>query len=185
MRDHELHKVIGTILKSVETAVPGTRVCLDGACGGFSTIPYRIPGETHSNPSKMCQGDILILLDGQRRIEIEIEETDLRPLNLLAKAHGPRKCHYVERGIILPEHNDGVEIVHVIKTNSRKKLAQLRFVERWINEQLDVLGRYVYTIFHGTVEDFSHPSHRDELLGYVTSVLSRTSNGPLLKSDEG
>jgi len=171
--DHPLHKEIGGILKTLEIDVPGCTVILDEACGGSQHIQYLFPGCARSNASRACNGDALVLMNGDRRIEVEVEESDLRPINFMGKAMASRGCQYIDGGKAYQPDERGITVVHIVNTNKPEKISQLRFVEPAVQKILDASGQnFVYVIFYGTVEDFRQEEHRQELLEYLKQVLT-------------
>jgi len=83
-----LHVAIGNILRSAE--LPNAEVILDKACGGDEHIRF-YGKEPPGNKTSIVQVDAAIILNGEIKIVIEIEQSDLRPLYL---------CGMNRRGIL-------------------------------------------------------------------------------------
>jgi hypothetical protein len=78
-----LHVAIGNILRSAE--LPNAEVLLDSACGGKEHILF-YGKEPPGHSTCLVSVDAAIILNGEIKIVIEIEESNIRPLHLCGKA---------------------------------------------------------------------------------------------------
>jgi hypothetical protein len=82
-RMHPLHIAIGDSLRSIER--PDTEVWLDAACGGQGCQIRLYSSEPVAASSCLAWVDAAIVVDGEIKIVLEIEESNVRPLYLCGK----------------------------------------------------------------------------------------------------
>ena len=80
---HPLHKLIGAHIKSLD--LDNVQMSIDPACGGDQNIPLFMGDEPKSNGTEICNVDILIIKNDLIQIIIEIEETNIKPTQILGK----------------------------------------------------------------------------------------------------
>jgi hypothetical protein len=77
-----LHEAIGNIVRSA--ALPNAEVLLDPACGGNEQIRF-YGEEPPGDKTCIVWVDAAVILNGEIKIAIEIEESNIRPLYLCGK----------------------------------------------------------------------------------------------------
>jgi hypothetical protein len=93
---HELHKVVGDVLRSIE--YPGMHVLLDSACGGVGRHIRLYGDEQIGSGSCLVWVDAAIVVNDEIRVLVEIEFSNIRPLYLCGKVFASALCNYYSRG---------------------------------------------------------------------------------------
>src|SRR5579862_4308056 len=95
--DHPLHKKIGDIVKLIEDEIPNTKVVLDTACGGTQHVQLFCKAVACCE-TRLCKVDILVLYNDLFRVILEIEESDIRPVNICGKASvSSLATHFIDK----------------------------------------------------------------------------------------
>jgi hypothetical protein len=79
---HTLHHVVGNYL--LNKTVPDCVLIRDSACGGNQHIPLFGPGPK-LRKTKFCDVDMLLLRDNRISVIIEIEEANIKPIQICGK----------------------------------------------------------------------------------------------------
>ena len=108
--------------------------------------------------------DAAIVVGGQIKVVVEIEETNVRPLYLCGKVFATALCHYSSRNRKRTDLADSMLFIQVIKEpepeNGAKPTAKVRqceYLEKTINEIFKKLGNrvHLYSFHHGLSESFA------------------------------
>jgi hypothetical protein len=181
---HPLHTAIGDILRSIER--PDVEVWLDAACGGKGR-QIRLYGlEPVAASSCLAWVDAAIVVHGEIKIVLEIEESNVRPLYLCGKVFATALCSYSSRGGHRTPMSESMLFVQVIKASknaSSAKLKQCEYLEATINEIFKKLENRVdsYSFHYGLAENFTNGNDahelRKELLAFIDQPnISKTVN---------
>jgi hypothetical protein len=160
MANHPLHKAIGELIAQ---NIPGyCQVIRDLACGGNQYIPFYSYPEK-SRKATYCNVDMAILKNGQIKVIIEIEESDVKPLHVIGKFfssalspyHFDRSKNSISRmkcGVLF------VQILDISKINKEKSVKpyQWRNIEKSINKIIPKLGMHIigYKMYVGNKNNF-------------------------------
>lgn len=82
MPKHPLHEVVGKIVK--EADLLDCKVVLSRECGGSQNIPL-FCSPSKANSTEYCNVDLLITKKGEVRVIVEIEETNVTPVQICGK----------------------------------------------------------------------------------------------------
>ncbi len=140
----------------------------DAACGGNQYIPLFV-SEEKSRSTKYCDVDLLVLKEGKIKIIIEIEETNIKPIQIcgkfLASALSQYYIHKSMNANPVGMHNS-VTFIQILdssklKTDETSKFKQRENLENSINSILPVKESNVtkYRLFYG---DISHFTNREK-----------------------
>ena len=123
--NHPLHKQITNIIENIiqdEKYLP-YKIIKSSECGGKQKIPLYCSKEK-GNGTKYCNVDLLILKDNKIKILIEIEESDIKPIQIcgkfLASALSSYYIHKSENNEII-EMGDSVTLIQIIDASTLKK----------------------------------------------------------------
>lgn len=175
---HELHFAIGELLKNIK--LPQTQVLLDGACGGHRHI--RLYGEEPpTGGTCLVWVDAAIVLAGEIRIVLEIEESNIRPLNFCGKFLATALSHYHNGPYGRFPIASEVLFIQIFEKRQNSegwsKYKQCLYLEREIKERILTGQTRIkdYSFHYGTVEEFRSPEHREALLNEIFDFLARVS----------
>lgn len=160
---YELHRAIGTVLRSVE--YPNMQVLLDSACGGQGKHLRLYGGEMAGGDSFLASVDAAVILNDEIRVVIAIELSDVRPIYLCGKVFATALSNYHSRKfrirladrmmfIQVIQHPDLQPRIWSEAAGKRKakrtyKLPQYVHLEREINRLLqDTKSRIRRYVFH-------------------------------------
>jgi hypothetical protein len=169
---YELHRAIGHVLRSIEYS--DTEVLLDSACGGEGKLIRLYGGGLAGGDSALASVDAALVVNGEIRVVIEIEFSDVPPLYLCGKAFAAALSnHHVREKTRIPL-GDRMMFIQVIqylneqplswpgdkvrrKGKKTSKLPQYVYLEREINKLLqDTRSRVRRYVFHyGFSESFA------------------------------
>ncbi len=138
--NHPLHRKIGEYLeKQFNNSNNNITLLLDDACGGKQKISLFL-ADDKTRGSRLCQVDAMILKNNEIKIIIEIEETDLAPINILGKLFAPTIAKYYihdkeERAITMADDVCFIQVVDTKKlSENSKKFEQFENIENAISE---------------------------------------------------
>jgi hypothetical protein len=119
----------------------------DPACGGKQHLPLFV-GDFNERKSHMCDADMLMILDGQVRVIVEIEESGFIPTKICGKfLQSVFATHFIQHS--RPEHKfpygKRVLFIQVLDGSKFNKLGtskylQARLIEKKIRDLLIILG---------------------------------------------
>ncbi|GEM_PF-876234 len=139
LRKHPLHLAIGKELTKYFSK--SAEVILDEACGGEQHIPLVI-GDLKNRKTQMCNADCILVVKGQVRVIVEIEESKSKcsPTTIYGKyLQAALATHYVRREI--KKYSDRVLFVQVLDASKclmpgSKKAVQGQLIEEQIRSLL-------------------------------------------------
>jgi hypothetical protein len=84
---HGQHKAVGDVLRSIEYpgTEPGTELLLDAACGGKGSQIRLYGHELGGRRSSLAYIDAALVVNGEIKVVVEIEYSNVRPLYLCGK----------------------------------------------------------------------------------------------------
>ena len=161
---HPLHREIGERLESELKDCDNIEVIRDTACGGKQRIPLFLT-EDKSNDNKLCNVDIMILKNNEIKIIIEIEESNLKPTQILGKLFtsiiSKYYIHHTKNNQEIGMANN-VCFIQVLDTKDfydeyTKKPEQWEKIKEEIKKILAIeelnFSIKTYEIFHGELSD--------------------------------
>ncbi len=160
-RNHELHFLIGEHLKFVDFG--NVQKIIDPACGGEQHIPLFLT-EDKSRETQLCKVDFMIIKDNKIKIIIEIEESDIKPTQILGKlltsAIARYYIHKTTNNVNIPMADNVcfIQILDTIKLPvGSKKREQWENIEVAINEILPSFKANIktYKLFYGNLSDIN------------------------------
>lgn len=80
--EHPVHMAVGECLRSYSKKF-GMTCYLDPACGGSTFLPLFTDG--HSRKTETCKVDALIVRENRIKLVVEIEESNIKPTQILGK----------------------------------------------------------------------------------------------------
>jgi hypothetical protein len=167
---YELRKTVGDVLRSIDER-PGIRVLLDGgACGGNGG-QIRFYGEKPpGHHTYLAAVDAALVQNGEIRVVVEIEHSDIRPLYLCGKVLATAISQYGKYGDELLPISEKLLFLQVfakrVEDEEWSKLSQCRYLENQISQGLRkyMEGRLKCSFHFGTIEEFlSDPRHQEPL----------------------
>ena len=173
---HPLHKLIAKII--LETELPGAHPVLGKDCGGDQQIQLFCNGQA-ARATRFCSVDAAVLKDGEVKIIIEIEESDIRPTALCGKVFvSAHASHFIHRGKSYPiaAHASFMQVIDTRKLSPRSsKLTQCSHLTELIRNTLSANDRHMeYDIFYGDVAEFEQMEPRQELQNHLRAAGSNT-----------
>lgn len=175
--EHPLHKVIGECINSNE--FPNCRIIKDSACGGQQNAPL-FCSKDKSNETEYCNVDLLIIKDNKIRVIIEIEETDVKPIQIcgkfLASALSSYYIHDSENNIPIGM-SDSALFIQILNTSQLKentsKIKQWENLEESIKNILPIDKISKYKLLYGNVSGFKNREGNKcaELITYIKEAL--------------
>jgi hypothetical protein len=169
---HPLHILIGKII--LGTAMEGCQVILGKDCGGEQNIQLFCNGQAVM-ATRFCSVDAIVLKDGQVKVIVEIEESDIRPVALSGKLTISAVArHFIHRSEDYPiaPHASFVQVIDTRKLSARSsKLAQCGNLKESIKDMVWASGRRMeYDIFHGDVAEFERAEAQQELRDHLRAA---------------
>ena len=160
---YELHRAIGTVLRSIE--YPNMKILLDSACGGQGKHLRLYGGEMAGGDSFLASVDAAVILNDEIRVVMVVELSNVRPLYLCGKVFATALSNYHSRKVRIPladrmmfiqviQHRDLQPRIWSEAAGKRKakrtyKLPQYVHLEREINRLLqDTKSRIRRYVFH-------------------------------------
>ena len=178
-REHPLHLVIGDILGRLDIG----DVLLSPECEYRGTRHVQLfCDKPFTSGCRLCKADAIIILNGEVKVIIEIEESQIAPVHLCGKAVATALCSHAKVQSRLFPFGNAVLFVQIInsdkfqKEGSKRqssKLPQCDNLQKRLPHVLSQLGKRVeYSIHYGNVTKFQEHQDEDELLGEITQFLS-------------
>ena len=177
MPSHAFHKTIGDIFVDENFPFEGIRILKDVACGGGHTLPL-FCSDVRSYATRYTSVDLMIIKEGNIKVIIEIEESNVKPLHLFGKYLASAMAKYHIYGQNEYKMDDSVVFIQILDTSKQKSKSvrnkQLDNVKDSIKSIISLTDRPIkkYEIFHGTQSDFVFGDKKDELIEFVTSALT-------------
>jgi hypothetical protein len=171
---HLLHIVIGKIILAAE--LTGCEPILGKDCGGYQNIQLFCDSRA-GMATRFSSVDAVVLKDGQVKIIIEIEESDIRPVALSGKLFvSAHTSHFIRRGKRYPiaPRASFIQVIDTRKLSPySSKLAQCRNLIELMRNTLLASGRNIeYDIFHGDIAEFERPEAQQELHDHLRAASS-------------
>jgi len=180
---HELHKAIGDIFESqcAKAALKTCKVVKDPACGGEQNIPL-FCSPKKSADVEYCDVDLLVQKGNKVKVIIEIEESNVTPIQLFGKllASALSRC-YVHDGAAPVMMDDSILFVQIVDTSKLKKERSSK-VTQWINIERSIRrvlpirssGICCYRLLYGDAKEFTPDSEKGKtLLTCIQTFLHR------------
>jgi len=169
---HTLHQAVGNTLRSIERQ--GTEILLDAACGGKGRQIRLFGDESVGNSSCLTWVDAAIVVDGEIKVVLEIEESNVRPLYLCGKVFATALCNYCSRGrhrIPMAPSMLFIQVIISPKTTS-SKLKQCEYLEKTINQIFRKLEHrlHTYSFHHAPADSFQRSDGealREEIVAFI------------------
>jgi hypothetical protein len=173
---HPLHQIIGDALTVKFGDQLDTVVLLDRACGGIEHVQL-FCSEPLTCASRLCKVDAAIAHCGEVKVVIEIEESNITPVQLGGKVFAPSLCRLCKgRSGVFPVGADllFVQIIDVERLpGNSTKLDQCRMLLQIVPSGLSTTERRLrYAIHYGSVEMFRDCSEQSVLLDDIAEHLS-------------
>jgi hypothetical protein len=183
---HPLHSAIGGILLSIDH--PNVEIWLDAACGGKDRQIRLYGTEPVAASSCLAWVDAAIVVDGEIKVVLEIEESNVRPLYLCGKVFATALCSYSSRGGRRTPIAASILFIQVIKLQKKAgsaKLKQCEYLEATINQIFKKLENRVHTYsFHyGLAEDFITGTGAQELRQEILDFMDRLAQPKTINQD--
>lgn len=174
MRNHLLHDKIG---KHLHKKIVGKNIEIltDPACGGDQKIPLFFLAEK-SRDTQLCQVDSLIMKNREVKVIIEIEESNIKPVQILGKLMASTIAKYynnTKKEHVNIKMADNVIFIQVLDTKAlpseSKKRKQWENINNSINEILPKLNTHIktYKIFYGKLDDIKLDEITKFILGHL------------------
>ncbi|HEX4793862.1 MAG TPA: hypothetical protein VH370_08730 [Humisphaera sp.] len=159
-----LHKQIGKIVRDIfrDGAFPDCELKEDPACGGAQNLPL-FCSHQFNNATEFCNVDLLVLRKQKIRILIEIEEANVKPVQICGKLMASALCRFHTRkrsSCNARPMANGVLFLQILDTKnlkaSSRKRQQWHQLERAIKSVLPLRDSRVnnYRIFTGSADCF-------------------------------
>jgi len=139
--NHPLHQLIGQKLNSI-TFNNNIKLAIDRACGGNQSIPLFCSSDK-SNDTEFTNPDLIIIKDNKIKFIIEIEESNIRPVQIFGKffssALSKYYIHEVENNAKIEKDVNCIfiQILDASKLKPEtKKFNQGMKIEYFINQSL-------------------------------------------------
>jgi hypothetical protein len=161
LNKHPLHEIIGEHLNSVDFG--NVKKISDPACGGKQHIPLFLTVDK-SRDNQLCKVDYLIIKDERIKVIIEIEEANIKPIQILGKllASAIAKYYIHEtpnyEKITMDENVIFIQVLDTSKLKEySKKKNQWEKINATINEVLPTFRTNIktYKIFYGNMSDIN------------------------------
>lgn len=177
--EHPLHKIVGEYIGSHK--FPNCKIIKDPACGGEQNVPL-FCSEDKSNKTEYCNVDLLILKDDKIRVIIEIEETDIKPIQICGKFLTSALSRYFIhecKNNVPVGMSDSVSFIQILNTARLKagaaKIGQWENLEKSIMNILPIEGSKIrkYKLLYGNISDFERRNSNKcaELVTCVRNAL--------------
>jgi len=169
---HPLHIIIAKII--LGTKMAGCQVILGKDCGGDQNIQLFCKCEAEM-ATRFCSVDAIVLKNGQVKVIVEIEESDIRPVALSGKAFvSSHASYFIHRNQSFPIAF-GASFVQVIDTRKlskrSSKLTQCQYLRDAIRSTLSKNGNIRhYEVFHGDIAEFERPGPQQELRDHIRTA---------------
>jgi len=164
MPEHPFHKVIGDIFTDEKFPFEGIRILKDVACGGGHTLPLFCSNvrsyATRYTSVDLTSVDLMIIKEGNIKVIMEIEESNVKPLHLFGKYLASAMVKYYIYGREKIGMDKSVVFVQILDTSKQKsksvKIDQWENIEKSIRSIIPVKGSSIkeYKIFYGNQSDF-------------------------------
>lgn len=175
---HPLHCAIGTHLEIEFRGLAEIKVVRDPACGGSQHIPLFLT-EDKSRDNRLCQVDLMILKNNKIKIIIEIEESNIKPTQILGKLFASTIAKYYihqTENFNKIKMSDDVCFIQVLDTKvlkeKSKKIKQWENIEEETKKVLEKLDYPInaYKIFYGKLND---EKLLDDISQYIKKELEK------------
>lgn len=176
--EHELHQVVGKLIS--EAGLSGD-VLADSACGGSHRLPL-FCNTNRSWKTEMCNVDMLILKSNKVRVIVEIEESNVKPVQICGKFLASALCsHYIYGSDPPVPMDDSVLFIQILDTSELKpgtaKIDQWEIIEKLVQRTIPVKDSRIsqYVMIHGDQNQFVPISGTGRLLTtQIEKFLTRT-----------
>ena len=173
--EHNLHKTIGSIISD---AFPEIEVVKDPACGGDQLVSL-FCSDLKSRGTKYADVDIIILKGGKVKVIIEIEESDIKPVQICGKfLVSALSKYFIHERYGVVEMNDSVLFLQILDSSKLKpdrtfKLEQFKNLEKSIQSVIPLKDSCIdnYRIFYGDSSEFAGGGIKNELIDCIRKVL--------------
>lgn len=173
---HNLHKTIGDIISN---AFLSYEVVKDPACGGDQLVSL-FCNDLKSRGTKYADVDIIILKDGRVKVIIEIEESDIKPVQICGKfLVSALSKYFIHDKYGAVEMDDSVLFLQILDSSKLKidktsKLEQFKNIEKSIQSIIPIKNSRIdnYRLFSGDVSEFVEDGGlKNELINCIREAL--------------
>jgi len=176
MKSHLLHETIGRLIRSDDFSNEGKiQVLMDTACDKENRRRISLCKQTTGDPIRYFDVDMLIAIGGRAKVIIEIEESNVKPVQIFGKLFASAFSDYFKysgQESDIPSPIDKailfVQILDSSKLNveQSRKTVQWAHIQRSIQESLkSPYGRIKkYILFQGTPRDFKQDAEKGRRL---------------------
>ncbi|MGA8149352.1 MAG: hypothetical protein WB952_00115 [Terriglobales bacterium] len=176
--EHPLHRIIGQALKVTFGSQPDTVVLLDSACGGSEHVQLFCSAPL-TCASRLCKVDAAIEYRGEVKVAIEIEESNISPVQLGGKSFAVSLSRLCKgHAGVFPVCADllFVQVIDIknLPANSTKLDQCLKLLQMIPSSLTTPERRLRYAIHYGTVEMFQTPSEQLALLDDISEHVGRS-----------
>lgn len=176
---HPFHRIIGNLF--IEEDFPECQILKDNACGGNHHLPL-FGSEVKSNKTAICNSDLLIVKNNKVRVILEIEESNLKPIQICGKiltsAIARFYIHETNNDIPLPM-DDSVTFIQILNSSilqeGNTKKDQWENVQHYLNEILPLNKIKKFRTICGSNNNFMNRTSGKgyELIFYSKSQVLR------------
>lgn len=173
---HSLHRTIGDI---VSNTFSGYEVVKDPACGGDQLVSL-FCSDLKSRGTRYADVDMIILKDGKVKVIIEIEESDIKPVQVCGKfLVSALSKYFIHERYGVAEIGDSVLFLQILDSSKLKidrtsKLEQFRNIEKSIQSIIPVKDSRIdnYKLLFGDIDEFERDKGiRNELISCIGEAL--------------
>jgi hypothetical protein len=178
--DHPLHQSIGKLINSY--SIPESTILKDTACDPDQKQHITLFREANSNHVRFCDVDLLIAIDGEAKVIMEIEESNVKPVQVFGKFFASAfSSHYKPKaGDEFFPLGNSMLFIQVLDTSALNraetgKLEQWKLIEEAIRGYKGSFGSrdMRYRLSVGNYDDYGLDSARGkELVGLIRSFLA-------------
>jgi hypothetical protein len=159
--EHELHQVVGKLIS--EAGLSGS-VLADPACGGKHRLPL-FCNTNRSWKTELCNVDMLILKSNRVKVIVEVEESNVKPVQICGKFLASALCSdYIHRNEPPLPMDDSVLFIQILDTSELKpgtaKIDQWKTIAELVQQTIPVKDSKIqqYMMVYGDQNEFV-PTH--------------------------
>jgi hypothetical protein len=163
--EHELHRLVGKLISEAELSGD---VLADPACAGRHRL-LLFCNFDRSRETELCNVDMLILKSNTIRVIVEIEESNVKPVQICGKFLASALCsHYIYGNDSPAPMDDSVLFIQILDTSELKlgtaKIDQWEIIAKLVQDTIPIKDSSrirQYMMVHGDQNQFL-PTHRLE-----------------------
>lgn len=137
--EHVLHQIVGKLIS--EAALSGDALA-DSACGGSHRLPL-FCNTNRSWKTELCNVDMLILKSNTVRVIVEIEEANIKPVQICGKfLASALSSHYIYGNAPPVPMGESVLFIQILDTSKlkhgTKKIDQWETIEKLVQRTIPI-----------------------------------------------